>query len=81
MLRQILSTIRQKNSQAIILDLRDNQGRSFTKEDLGKICLEFYQDLYKYKAISGEAMQEVLEGLLAIFIGTHECIIVKSNYR
>lgn len=60
--------VKQKNSQAVILELRDNQGRSFTrKEDLGKICLDFYQNLYMHQDISGEAIREVLEGLPTTF--------------
>jgi hypothetical protein len=55
--------VRQKNSQAIILELKDNYGRRFTrKEDLEGICLNFYQKLYSYEAILGAAMQEVLDG-------------------
>lgn len=63
---EFFRSVGQKNSQAVITELRDYQGRSFTKkEDLGKTCLDFYQNLYKYKAISGEAMREFMDGLLA----------------
>lgn len=44
--------------------------RYFTrKEDLRKIGLDSYQNLYMYKAISGEVKQEVLEGLPTTFTG------------
>lgn len=66
--REFFKSIRPRNVQSIISELRDNQGKSFTKkEDLEKICLDFYQNLYKYKEISEGAMNEVLEGLPATF--------------
>lgn len=60
--------VRPKNVQAVISKLRDNYGRSFTKkEDLEKICLDFYKDLYKYKEILERTLNKILEDLPAIF--------------
>ena len=60
--------VRPRNTQAIISELRDNQGRSFTKnEDLEEICLDFYKNLYKHKGILEGALNEVFEGLPATF--------------
>ena len=60
--------VRQKNIHAVIAELKDNQGRSFTRrEDLGEICLDFYRKLYKHTRISEEAMNEILEDLPATF--------------
>lgn len=60
--------------------MKDNQGRSFTKkEDLGKICLDFYQNLYRHQEISGEAMREVLEGLPATFTVNMNVTLYRTN--
>ena len=65
---EFFRSVRQKNSYAVISELRDNQGRCFTKiEDLEQICLIFYQQLYGHKEISEEAMREVLDNLPEIF--------------
>lgn len=65
---EFFRSVRQKNSHAVISELRDNHGRCFTKrEDLEQICLAFYQQLYGHKEISGKAMREVLDDLLEIF--------------
>ena len=65
---EFFKSVWQKNAQAIILELRDNQGMNFTKkEDLEAICLDFYKNLYKHREILEGAINEVLEGLLATF--------------
>ena len=65
---EFFQLVRQKNVQTIIAELRDNQGRCFTrKEDLQVICLDFYQNLYRHKDISREAMREILEGMPTTF--------------
>ena len=65
---EFFKSVRQKNTLAIISELRDTHGRSFTrKEDLEAICLDFYKNLYKHKDISEGAINEVLEGLPATF--------------
>ena len=65
---EFFQSVRQKNVQTIISELRDNQGRCFTrKEDLHEICLDFYQNLYRHKENSREAMREVLDGLPTSF--------------
>ena len=47
---EFFKSVSQRNTQTIISELRDNQGRSSTKkEDLEKICLDFYKNLYKHK--------------------------------
>ena len=52
----------------VITELKDKHGRSFTKkEDLDRICQDFYQDLYRYRDIEEEALQEVMEGVPATF--------------
>ena len=59
-LEEFFKLVRPRIAQAIISKLRDNQGRSFTKEDLEVICLEFYKNLYQHKEISEGAMNKVL---------------------
>lgn len=55
-------SMRQKNAQA------DNHGRNFIKnEDLGKIYLDFFKNLYHYKKKSEVALREVLESLPTSF--------------
>lgn len=71
--------VRQKNSHAIISELKDNYGSRFTrKEDLEEICLDFYQKLYGYREIFGETMQEVLDGLPATFTGDMNGTLTKA---
>ena len=61
-------SVRQKNTRTIISELKDKHGRIFTKsEELGQICLDFYQDLYQHKGVSEEAIREILEGLPRTF--------------
>ena len=65
---EFFKSVRQKNSQAVISELKDNNGRLFTKrEDLAKICLDFYSNLYKLKGVSEPAIQEILEDLPVTF--------------
>ena len=65
---EFFKSVRQKNSQAVISELKDNNGRVFTKrEDLAKICLDFYSDLYKLKGVSEPAIQEILEDFPVTF--------------
>ena len=62
-------SIRQKNAQAIISELKDNQGRILTtRKDMEQICVDFYQGLYKHKEISEVALEEVLRDLPITFI-------------
>ena len=45
-------SLKQRNAQAVIAELRNNQGRSFIKkEDLDVIYPNFYKNLYKHKKI------------------------------
>ena len=61
---EFFKLVRRKNSQAIIAGLKDNNRRIFTKrEDLAKICLHFYSNLYKLKGVVKPAIREVLEEL------------------
>lgn len=73
---KVFKSVRQKNSQAIISELKDTQGRSFTRyKDLGNICLDFYKDLYKFKKVSNLAISEVFEEFTATFTkAMNECI-------
>lgn len=68
-LAKFFKSVRQKNTQSVISELRDNQGRCFTNHgELEKICLDFYKNLYQYKKkISKLALGEVLEDLLVTF--------------
>ena len=61
-------SVRQKNTRTIISELKDKYGRIFTKsEELGQICLDFYQDLYQHKGDSEEAIKKILEDLPRTF--------------
>lgn len=65
---EFLKSARQKNSQLVISELRDQHGRNFTRvEDLSKICFDFYGELYKHKEVSEEACSEVFEGFPVTF--------------
>lgn len=76
---EFFKSVRQKNAHAVISELRDNQGRSFTrKEDLEAICLDFYKKLYEHKEVSEEAINEVLDGLLATFTCDMNMTLVKD---
>ena len=67
--KEFFRAVRQNNSQSIIVELRDRQGRSFTKRDhLERICLDFYKDLYSHKKIVEKILMEVTEGLPAKFM-------------
>ena len=78
---EFFRSVRQKNSQAIISELRDNHGWCFTKrEDLEQICLAFYQQLYRYKTNSREAMREVLDDHPAIFTDNMNTPLISSRH-
>jgi hypothetical protein len=67
-LAEFFISVRQKNAQAIISVLKNNQGRKFnTRKDMEQICFDFYQALYKQKDISNEASEEVLRELPITF--------------
>lgn len=72
---EFFKSVHQKNSQAIISELKNMQGQSFTRqEDLGKICLDFYKDLYKFKEVSNLVISEVFEGFTTTFTkAMNEC--------
>ena len=66
--KELFNAVRQKNTQAIIVELEDRQGRNFTKKkDFERICLDFYNDLYNHKEIIDETLMEVMKGLPAPF--------------
>ena len=61
-------SVRKKNAQSIISELKDNQRRIFTtRKDIKQICVDFFQALYKHKEISEEALEEVLRDLPTTF--------------
>lgn len=61
--KEFFKSVRQKKSQAIILELRDTHGQSFTKvKDLTKICLDFYTNLYKHKKNVGGSHKRCIWG-------------------
>ena len=65
---EFFKSVRQKNSQTVLSELRDKHGRCFNKkEDLDKICYDFYKDLYGHKEVSEGALEEVFEGFQATF--------------
>ena len=43
-------------------------GDNTKKENLGIICFDFYQDLYRHKDVSEAAIRDVSEGLLTMFM-------------
>ena len=60
---EFFKSVKQKNQNAAILELKDNHGRSFTKrEDLDRICHDFYKKLYQHKEIMEGALLEVFKG-------------------
>ena len=64
--KEFFRSVRPKNTQAVILELKEQYGRNFTKrEDLERICQYFYKDLYTHKNISEEVLTRTLEGLPA----------------
>ena len=66
--KEFFKSVRPKNAQATILELKDRNGRGFTKrEDLEKITKEFYVKLYARKDISEEALARAMEVVPAIF--------------
>ena len=65
---EFFKSVRQKNSQAVLSELRDKHGRSFNKMiDLNSICFNFYKNLYGLKKVSEEAIMEVFIGFRALF--------------
>jgi len=65
---EFFKSVRQKNAQSIISELKNNQGKIFTTcKDMEQICVNFYQALYKHKEISEEALEEVLRDLPITF--------------
>jgi hypothetical protein len=76
---KFFKSIQQKNAQAIISELNDNQGRIFTtRRDMEQICVNFYQTLYKHKEISEEALEEVLRDLPITFIPSINEVFAKE---
>ena len=66
--KEFFRSVRPKNTQTVISEIKDRRGRIFTKrEDLEGICHNFYQDLYAHKEITEEAMAKALEGFSTTF--------------
>ena len=71
-------SVRHKHAQTIIFSLKNKHGRIFTtRKNLNNICHYFYEDLYKYRAISEEALVEVFEGLPTTFMDDMNVSITK----
>ena len=69
--KEFFKSVRQKNSQAVISELKDNNGRIFTRrEDLEKISLDFYKNLYQHKEVAEPVLREVLDDLLVTFMAS-----------
>ena len=65
---EFFKSVRAKNAQALITELKDMQGKSFTKrEDIERICYDFYKELYTHRDISEVALGEALEGFPTTF--------------
>ena len=76
---EFFKSVRQKNSQTVLSELRDKHGRCFTrKEDLDRICYDFYKDLYAHKVVSEGALEEVFEGFQAPFTGAMNDSLTKE---
>ena len=57
-----------KSFKAIFSTLRDKHGRSLTKgQDLERIILDFYKDIYISRVNSKEPLREVLDGYSLTF--------------
>jgi len=64
---EFFKSVRQKNAQSVISELKDNQRRIFTtRKDIEQICVDFNQALYKHKEISEEALEEVFGTFLLL---------------
>ena len=65
---EFFKSVRQKNTQAVITELKDIDGRICTRrKDLDRICLDFYRKLYAFKEILEEALEEVFTGFPVTF--------------
>ena len=65
---EFFKSVRQKNSRAVLSELKDKHGRRFTRrEDLDTICYNFYKNLYGHKEVSEEAIMEVFSSFRASF--------------
>lgn len=65
---EFFKSVRQKKSQAVISSLKDKHSKTFTNRvDLDSICYDFYENLYKYREVSEEALREVFEGFPVTF--------------
>lgn len=65
-LAEFFKSLRQKNSMSVILELKDDHRRVFTKrEDFDRICYDLQLKLYNHRDISVEALREVYEGFLS----------------
>ena len=68
----------QKHAQAVISSLKNKYGYILTtRKNLDSICHNIYQDLYKYRAISEEALVEVFEGFPVTFTDDMIVSIIK----
>ena len=69
---------KQKHAQAVISSLKNKYGHILTtRKNLDSICHNIYQDLYKYRAISEEALVEVFEGFPVTFTDDMIVSIIK----
>ena len=76
---EFFKSVRQKNAQAVITELKDNDGQICTKrEDLDRICFDFYLKLYAYKEISEEALEEVFTNFPITINDTMNVAITKE---
>ena len=63
----------------VIMELKDEHGRSFIKRnDLDRICQDFYQDLYRHEDIEEKALIKMMEGVLATFTPAMNEVLVKE---
>ena len=63
----------------VIMELKDKHRRSFIKRnDLDRICQDFYQDLYRHEDIEEEALIKMMEGVPATFTPAMNEVLVKE---
>lgn len=76
---KFFKSVRQKNNHTVITELKDIYGSIFTRrEDLDRICYDFYQKLYVHKEISEETIKEVFIGFPVTFINEMNVSITRA---
>jgi hypothetical protein len=67
--KEVFRSVRPKTTQAAITELKDRQGRCYTKrKELEKITKDFYGELYGHKDISEETLTKVMEDVPGVHV-------------